>query len=200
MARKFLIYGFCILLLGSFKETSTRSSHIHFLVKIGNNEVGTLEAIQAIENEKVSYFLHSEVQVGMLFNLKIQEKISDVFERGNLSHSTHTRYINGDLKSNNSALWNGNSYLLKNKNQHQKHLKDSIYASVLSIYFREPKDSEILFSHSFQELLVLRKTGTHKYMVKLPNGNITSYLYKNGRLEVVESTTNWGVIQFVRKD
>jgi hypothetical protein len=200
MAYKIIILILSLVLLGSFTDSSTKSHHIHFMVKIGNSNVGDLEAIQSIEHDKISYYLHSEVQVGMLLNLKIQEKIMDIFERGNLAQSTHTRHINGDLKSNNSAQWDGDSYLLKNKNKNHKQLKDSIYASVLSIYFREPKDEELLFSHSFQEILRIKKTGDHKYTVKLPNGNITTYLYKNGRLVTVESTTNWGVIQFVRKD
>lgn len=198
---KSLISYLCIILVlcSAFVCSTHRSEHMHFVVKLGKAEVGQLEAIQTVENLKTTYLLKSDVQIGLLLNLTIQEKITDVFERGNLHNSIHTRHINQELKANNTIIWDGDSYLLKNKDHNHSQLNDSIFASVLSVYFKEPVHEKVLYSHNYQRLLPIKAIGPHKYAVLLPTGKSTIYQYNNGELESVISPSNWGLIQFIRK-
>lgn len=190
---------FIIVLASSFVSSTQRSEHMLFTVKLGKTEIGQLEAIQTTENLKTTYILKSDVQIGLLLNLTIQEKITDVFERGNLHNSIHTRHINQELKANNTIIWDGDSYVLKNKDHHHSQLSDSIFASVLSIYFKEPVHEKVLYSHNYQKLLQVKTIAPHQYAVLLPTGKSTIYQYKNGQLDLVISPSNWGLIQFIRK-
>jgi hypothetical protein len=187
-------------LFSSFDEDSTKSHRINFDVKLGNNTVGALEATMLMSNGKTTYQLNSSVKISYLFNLTIQEKITDVFVDNNLQHSTHIRYVNGDQKANNVMVWNGESYQGKNKEAKLKYIKDSIRTSILSIYFREPSPNEIVFSQNYQELLPAKKIAEHTYAFSLPTGKNATYYYSNGRLELVTSESAWGMIKFVRKD
>lgn len=190
---------FILMLLSSSASSVHKSEHLHFIVKLGKTEVGQLEAVQTTENLKTTYLLKSDVQIGLLLNLTIQEKITDVFERGNLHNSIHTRHINQELKANNTIIWDGDSYILKNKDQDHSQLMDSIFNSVLSIYFKEPVGQKVLYSHNYQKLLPIKEIRPHNYSVLLPTGKSTIYQYKNGQLESVISPSAWGLIQFIRK-
>jgi len=170
---------------------------LQFVVKYGKNQVGKLETTQEIDQGKTTYQLQSEVTVSFLMNLT--EKITDIFVKEHLHHSTHTRHVNGELKADNILTWNGASYHLKNKDSEHKNIRDSIRGSVLSIYFKEPKGNETLFSQNYQVLVTLKKIAAHTYLVSLPNGNQTTYYYKNSHLDLVESKTNWGIVRFERK-
>lgn len=187
-------------LLSSFDENTTKSHRINFDVKLGNNTVGALDATLLIANGKATYHLNSSVKISYLFNLTIQEKITDVFENNNLQHSTHIRYVNQDQKANNVMVWNGESYQGKNKEAKLKYIKDSIRTSILSIYFREPSPNEVVFSQNYQELLPAKRIDDHTYAFTLPSGKKATYYYKAGRLEMVTSESSWGLIKFVRKD
>lgn len=188
------------LLFSSFKEMPSRKQNIDFKVKLAGTQIGTLVVEQWTETDITAYNLQSKVKVDLLFSIGVDESITDVFEGVHLLQSDHKRLVNNKVKAHNTVKKEGNVYVLKNKDQDLQKMSQAISATVLSIYFKEPCHGQKLLSHSFQQLLTIHKIGEGRYKLVLPNGNVTFFQYKKGRLCSVESDTNWGNIVFERVD
>ncbi len=185
------------ILLSSAISPNDRFISLDFVVLKGSERLGTITISQQIDANRITYILRSDVNVDFIFSLNILEKITDVFENGTLSSSTHQRYINGVLKSSNSLSKHGNEYLVVSSNDKVKRLNDYIPTSVLSLYFNEPGSDGWIYSQNHRQLVRLRKTSDHHYCIDLPQGGVTCYTYQNGKLNKVESKTPLGMVKFV---
>lgn len=196
--RSFFSALILFMLLSSFKDIPEQRHQIQFKVKLGSTSIGTLVVEQAVINEQTTYSLHSKVEVDLLFKVNVAEDIADVFERGQLVQSRHTRHVNKNMKVHNTLIWNAGTYTLQDKNHKSQKLYDPISATILSIYFTEPIDGQKIYSQSFQQVLTLIKVGQGRYKVDLPNGNTTFFQYRKNKLSTVQSNTDWGHIVFER--
>lgn len=178
---------------GSINECNKLS----FLVYKGADQIGKLHIIQLIEPNRITYTLTSDVSIDLIVEFNIEETIKDVFEKGHLQSSVHTRYVNGTLKEKNTLDKVDNGYKLMDRDGSEKHLKQVIKGSVLSLYFVEPIFDRLVYSENFQQLVELQKTASHTYSVKLPNGSVTTYSYKDSKMDSVVSQTRFGVIKFL---
>lgn len=179
---------------GSFKKTQ------QFQLKVmkGNELIGFIHTAEVVQNNKAAYFLQSNVDVNVLVKVNIAESISDVFEANQLTHSVHTRHINGKLKAGNTLKKQTSGYELTTYNNHVTHLNGLITYSVLSLYYHEPAQGDQVYSQSFGIVVGVQKVGPGKYCLELPNGYTTTYTYDKGLLQTVETQTKWGVVLFVR--
>lgn len=184
-------------LLCSFDTTEIKKTVVNYVVTYGGSEVGSLSALEIAEHDKRSYSLESTVKVGFIVN--VSEKINDVFENQNLTSSNQTRYINGSLKTDNSLVLNGSSYHAKNKDDERIKINQSITETVLSVYFKEPTKTIMVYSHYFQQMVGFTMIKPHVFKVNLPNGSNSTYFYNEGDLHLVETETQWGTLRFRKK-
>jgi hypothetical protein len=173
---------------------------MNFLVYKGADRIGTLRITQLIESDRVTYTLVSDVSIDLLVEFNIEETITDVFENGYLQSSDHTRYVNETLRASNTLVRSDSVYKITDSDASIKYLKEGIQASVLSLYFHEPVSGQLAYSENFRELIKLKEVAAHTYSVELPNGTMTTYYYRNARMQSVVSQTRFGTIKFVRQD
>lgn len=191
----FLIVVFSLLIpaRGSSNECNT----LNFLVYKGPNQIGTLRISQLVESNRITYTLTSDVSIDLIVEFNIEETIKDVFEKGYLKSSTHTRYVNETLRANNTLVRLDSVYKITDSETAVKYIREKIQVSVLSLYFEEPVSGQLIYSENFRELVKLKKVAEHTYSVELPNGNITTYYYKNNQIQSVASQTRFGIIKFI---
>lgn len=176
-------------------ETSDR---IGFTVHVGADKAGKLLITKQEHGDKISYHLHSEVSVKLLVGIDIEEDIQDIFVSGLLQTSEHTRFINGSQRIKNSLQYAQQKYMLRKNDKACGYLSTPIRTSVTSLYFAEPLMPVQVYSQSFQQLIALKKTGLHSYILKLPNGATTEYFYDKGMLIRVIANNAWGEVRFER--
>lgn len=175
------------------------STHkIDFTVYVGTDKAGKLFITKQELGEKISYHLHSEVSVKLLVGIDIEEDIQDVFINGLLQTSEHTRFINDSQRIKNSLRYIHQKYVLHKNDKAHGYLSIPIRTSVTSLYFTEPTLPVQVYSQSFQQLIALKKTGVHSYLLKLPNGATTEYYYEKGVLVRVIANNAWGEVRFER--
>jgi len=175
----------------------TECTILNFLVYKGADPVGTLRVSQLIESERITFILVSDVSIDLIVEFNIEETIKDVFEKGCLQSSNHTRYVNKTLRANNTLVRSERGYKITDSDAVVKHVNEDIRVTVLSLYFDEPVSGQLAYSENFRELVTLQKVAEHTYTVELPNGNTTTYYYKDDKMQSVVSQTRFGIIKFV---
>ncbi len=171
-----------------------------FLVYKGSEQVGTLHVSELVELSRTTYTLTSDVNIDLIIEFNIEETIKDIFENGRLLSSVHTRYVNETLRANNTANHIDGKYKLVDVDASVKYLKEKIEVTVLSLYFQEPRPDQLVYSENFQQMVKLRQEGNHTYSIALPNGNTTTYRYREGKMQSVTSQTRFGEIKFVSQN
>jgi hypothetical protein len=187
------------LILVSMSNTEIKPCEFAFKVYRGNNHIGQLTSSEMIEGNKSTYTLNYDVKIDVLLTIKIIENITSVFQDKKMLTSVQTRFVNGNAKVKNIVYWKDGIYTLKNKENESNYLKNSIYASISTLYIKEPVNMTAVYSESYQKLIALKKLPANKYSIVLPDGNSSTYSYKNGILVEVNSKTNWGNLRFVKE-
>jgi hypothetical protein len=182
------------IVLGTSKQVNQQQ----FKVVMQGKNIGMLSTSQIIENSRITYLLHSSVKLEVLVKVSITENISDAFEHDVLVKSIQKRTVNDKVKSDNILQKNETGYQLINTSGEITQLTASITQSILSLYYEEPTDGDLVYSENFQQILPVQKIGQGKYCLELPNGNTSTYIYEKGKLQQVESQTIWGKVVFTR--
>lgn len=190
-----LVWQTCFWCHAIFAESTDK---INFTVYVGSDKAGSLFITKYELGEKISYHLHSEVRVKLLVGISIEENIQDVFVNGLLQTSEHTRFINDSQRIKNSLHYTQQKYMLRKNDKESGYLSAPIRTSVTCLYFAEPVLPVQVYSQSFQELIALKKSGLHSYVLKLPNGATTEFFYSKGVLVKVIANNAWGEVRFER--
>lgn len=191
-----LVNGLLIVLFaGNANESSvvTRKYSIYYESK----KIGNLTATKTTSGKTTSYKLESDVDINLVVNYKIIEKINEEFKDDKLHNSAHTRHINSELKADNKIVRNGAAYELSHGGKKGGTIKEWIKITALTIYFKEPTDSQMVYSQNHQQLVNMKKTETGKYTLHLPHNKKAYYQYVAGQLKILESETNFGKVKFV---
>lgn len=182
-----------------FAAPQRKAQHAQFKVMRGEDVIGTIRISEVSEDNKVAYFLHSDVKVKLVMNVSVVESIADVYEEDRLSQSVHTRYVNGKIKANNVVKRAQSGYHISSVEQQEQHLAENIPASILTLYYKEPAPGHKIYSQAHRTMLEVRQTGTGRYQVDTPGGDHSVYIYEKGVLQMVECYTAWGKIVFKRE-
>lgn len=194
-----LVYvALSLLPAGIVWSTSRQVNPQQFRVEMQGRTIGMLSTSQIIENNRITYLLHTGVKIDVVINVAVTENISDVFEYDTLVKSVQKRTVNDKVKSNNTLQKTRTGYQLVNASQESSQLNEHITQSVLSLYYEEPADGDRVYSEHFQQVLTIQKSGVGKYCLELPNGSSSTYTYMKQKLQQVESQTSWGRITFIR--
>ena len=120
-----------------------------------------------------------------------------IFKGNQMLQAQLYRTLNGKVKVNNSATWNGKSYLMTNKDNEPSSLQHLIYLTTANLYYLEPTNIATVFSEKFQKMIPIKHVGNRRYLLDLPNGNKAYYSYTNGICSLVEAETDWASLKFV---
>jgi hypothetical protein len=178
---------------------SDASSLIYSITK-GDKVIGNILVERSTKNDITEYVFESNAKVNLLYNIEVYDKMNVVFKNNNMIQAKLYRTMNGKIKVNNVASWNGDSYSLSNIDGKNGFIKHPILITTASLYFFEPSDITFVFSEKFQKMIPIKRIGYRRYMLDLPNGNKVTYSYNNGICNLVEADTDWASLRFVLKN
>jgi hypothetical protein len=191
---KYLILHFVLLFIIFHAKAET----LTYTVFKGSDKIGKINISRTTKNNQTEYFFESNVKLRVILSIEVYDRMKVIFKGNQMVQADLYRTLNGKVKVNNSAVWNGRHYELKNTDNESATIMSPIHLTTANLYYNEPKNVPAVFSEKFQKMIPIATTGEKKYTLKLPNGNRTTYSYANGVCNMVEADTDWATLRFVR--
>ncbi|REC47513.1 hypothetical protein DRF67_10755 [Chryseobacterium pennipullorum] len=173
------------------------NDYLSYSIIKDNKTIGSIRVERSFKGDITEYLFESRAKVKILYSIEVYDKMGATFKQNMLQQAKLYRTMNGKIKVNNTAAWNGSSYNLWDKDGSNGSLKQSIVCSTASLYFNEPANIRSVFSEKFQKMISIQKINSQKYRMNLPNGNTTTYTYHNGICTLVEADTDFADLKFV---
>lgn len=198
--RRIVGIALSLLVLLAMRSDTTVIKKDYFLVTLDDKEVGNLTIVEVDKDSVKGYALVSTVKSRFVISILVKERITERFKHGKLIKSTHYRTVNGSTKSSNH-LWinNGMYHIIDSLSSKTSTIREPIYTTTLSVYFKEPKGAETIYSENFRKVLKMTNDTTGIYIVHLPNDKNTKFVYEEGKLMLMETKGLYGTIKFIRK-
>lgn len=191
---------FSIILSGYFLPDVAKpgtKEYLNYSIIKDDKTIGNIRVERSLKDDITEYIFESRAKVKILYSIEIYDKMGVTFKQNVLQQAKLYRTMNGKLKVNNTATWNGSFYNLSDKDGANGFLKQSIFCSTASLYFNEPGNVKSVFSEKFQKMIPIQKIDSKKYRIDLPNGNSTTYTYSSGICTLVEANTDFANLKFV---
>lgn len=197
--RAFFSLLIAILLLSSICAfTCSKAGKTNFEVFKDNEKIGNLETNSELISGYTLYSLSSDVEIDMLIDVRISERISNKYEKGKLIAASHSRTVNGINQSSKDLRYEKDGYVSAS-GKPLTNTGNWIGASVLGLYYNEPIGLTAVYSEGQACWIKLVQQGSGTYKALLPDGKSTTFCYINGQLQKVVSETNWGQVVFKRR-
>lgn len=187
-----------LLLCSVCAFTNARVDISNFEVFKDNERIGDLETKSELISGCTLYSLSSDVEIDMLVDVRIAERISNRYEKGKLMAASHSRTVNGINQSRNDLRYENDGYVSAS-GKRLTNTGNWIGASVLGLYHNEPIGLTAVYSEGQACWIKLVQLEKGVYKALLPDGRSTTFYYSNGQLQKVVSETNWGQVIFKRK-
>lgn len=157
-------------------------SNIWNIRAMGMN-VGTISVNQEEYGERFTVEAISQVEVRIIFKIKVKYIQTCTYENGILQESLLEIYKKGKVDSATSLTKKGNGYTL-NKDGEVSYVDDIINYSGSLLWFNEPENLMDMYFEINGKKTTVNKLGTHKYQIIDPhNGNKNEYTFKGSVLK-----------------
>ena len=164
------------------------------------NSIGNMQVSQNKMDGKVNLKMISNVQMHLLFGIKMTSQEESSFQNGKLIYSSVYRQVNGKEKANKQTRAIGNNYQTWSEGIVNRLSNGSIEYNIHSLYFHEPIDLQKVYSDNYQQILPIKKMQEHSYKIELPDGNCNYYFYKDGICNRVNVHTSMVTVDMLLKD
>jgi len=145
-------------------------------------DVGTITVNEQIDGNKLIVEAISQVEVRIIFKIKVKYIQTSVYENGELVESSLKTYKKDKVNSDTRLTKKGNGYEL-NKDGEISYINDKIYYSGSLLYFNEPKEVKELYFEINGEKTTVEKLADMYIITDPHNGNKNEYSYENGVLK-----------------
>ncbi len=169
--------------------------HLKYDVIRNGKIIGQLSSIKTTKNNVVEYRAESNVEVNVIFAIKIYTFVSGVFSNGQLTDGKIIRRVNGKDKANAHIYWSHDKYYIREEMK-TKEFKDHIYYTTACLMNREPLNLTRIFSENYQKFLDIIQVKPHQYKLSLPDGNYNYYTYTNGICTEAKISTTFSTAYF----
>ena len=187
-----------ILFLFSF-SLFAQNQLLSYNVVYKGNIIGDMQVSQNKSDGKVNLKMVSNVQMHLLFGIKMSSQEESSFENGKLIYSSVYRQVNGKEKANKQTRAVGNNYQTSSEGIVDRLSNGAIEYNIHSLYFHEPVNLQKVYSDNYQQLLPIKKINEHSYKIQLPDGNCNYYFYKNGICNRVNVNTSIVSVEMLLK-
>lgn len=172
-----------LLLLGLFCNAQSQFKKSIFNIRAMGMDVGTITVKQETIGDKIIVEAISEVEVRIVFKIKVKYIQTCTYVKGILQESLLKTYKRDEINSTTRLTKNGNGYTL-DKDGEVSFINDIIKYSGSLLYFHEPKVGAPMYFEISGEKTIIQTLNTHEYLITDPhNGNKNEYNYKNGILK-----------------
>lgn len=166
----------------SFSQTKTNN----YDIVLAGFTIGSMQADKVTSSAGEDYQIHSKVEFWFFGKIHVEFLQNVKFQNGQLMKATTKSDSNrGNFVT--TINWNkdhydvdANSYKFHNEDP----IKKAVSATPAKLYFKEPKDGDILISENFGMLTKVREVDTGVYEIDV-NGNMNRFYYEGGVLQKV---------------
>jgi hypothetical protein len=123
--------------------------------------------------------MDSDVEIKFVGSIRIQLSEKSLYHKDKLIYSEGTRTVNGTTKLNNQTKAHDNFYNIINNGKASILRVPTINYNLLLFYFKEPLNTEEVYSDTFQQFLKIERLKPHHFKLKLPNGDFNEYYFQN---------------------
>lgn len=191
---KYLLIIFFVLAGFEKIYSQTRKYDIRF----ANKSIGKLTVFeeQTIDDKKI-YKIEATYSVPFHKGYFL---VVNHYTKNKLTYSFYQQSVNDNPKDIIETKYANGHYLsvdsLKNKNINDK-LRHPIEYTVCSFYYKEPKGQQKIFSERFGEYCEVSTPSQGTYEMKLPDGRVSTYIFRNGLCQEVRSQVMGGNLIFI---
>lgn len=185
MKLKISTFFFIFTLLFSMFISNAQTQNKKAVYNIGalGMDVGTISVNQQINGDKVIIEAISEVEVRIIFKIKMKYIQLCTYVKGVLQESLLEMYKKGKVDSTTRLSKSVNGYKLE-KDGKVSYINDVIQYSGSLLWFHEPKVGEAMYFEISGEKTTVKSIVDHQYSITDPhNGNKNEYTFKNDILE-----------------
>jgi hypothetical protein len=167
-------------------NSQAQEKTVNYNVLRNGTVIGQMQFSQKTNNDDVFLKISSEVKTRLIFGIDIKTEEGSHFKNGKLISSYVKRHVNGKEKANKSTQLIDSGYKTLAENKKGQIKQNYIDYNLMLLYSKEPVGENQVYSDSFQQFLVIKKTNTHSYRIVLPDGNYNDYHFLNGVCQKVE--------------
>ena len=193
--RNHFVLIFSTLLSGTVFSFAQRSE-LKYNVIQNKDIIGWLKLNKSDSANSSVIKFSSEIKKRLIILFTIIEQQESLFQNGILTYSHVYRKVNDNVKINKQTTHTGDHYLVKKEKTATPLMINNIGYNQLSLYFYEPGDIKEVYSDNYERYLKLEKAGG-QYILKLPDGNKTTYYYSNGICTKVKVEQSLFTVEFV---
>ena len=168
-----------------------KGSNIGSVVAINVNNAGTtVRDVKTRTNVKV-----------LLTSIRMESELKVIYENGIMKNGTAYRKANQgneDMETTTTRI-RSKTYTIETFNQKSKLENTEIKFCVADLYFSEPTHIRKVFSNMYGVFLEIEKVGASTYLINLPDGRKTYFLYEKGQIDSIEVEMGFGKIITKRK-
>jgi hypothetical protein len=181
---KQLITLICILFFtGYIGNAQNKINKSVYNIRAMGMDVGTISVKQESHNGKIKVEAISEVEVRIVFKIKMKYIQTCTYVNGVLQESLLEMYKKGEVDSTTRLTKKGNGYVL-NKDGEVSYVSDIIRFSGSLLWYHEPKVGVPMYFEISGEKTAVEELKPHEYLITDPhNGNKNEYFYKNNMLK-----------------
>ena len=192
--RKFVLFVFLIFVLATTLVAQRRTLQYNIL---HNGEVmGSLQLSQNTIANTTNIKIESIVRTRFIIRINVESFEEATFQNGILVYSSLRRTVNGSERVNQQIQARGVLYKMTSGAKIKNLPAYPIYYSILSLYYQEPININMVYSDNFQQYVPVTRVSPNKYKISFPNGNYNYYTYKNGICTTVDINQTLYDIQF----
>lgn len=161
------------------------------------SKTGTLTAKKEIKNNLEYYIIESQAHANLVVSqVDVKTILKSTYKDGMLISSFAKNEKNGEIEQYADTQWKEPEYYITSHTG-KNTVKEKIQMSVASLYFTEPKNHERIYSEVWGQFLPLT-VKDNSYTLHLPNGRTTTFIYENGQLQEIHTTTKVGKVKIKR--
>lgn len=176
----FLVSLFIDFMLFMPMLSIAQNLQLHYKITRNGEEIGWMRLDKNTVGNTSVLLLVSEIKTKVVFPITFFSKESSTFENGKLVCSSQFRKTNGAMKSERQTRLMGNEYEVTVNGEKKKLSFPTITENLLSLYFKEPIDSKVVYCDNQQCFVKVARTEDGGYNVQFPNGNVNCFYYKEG--------------------
>ncbi len=176
-----IFVSFLVILLVLIPILSrSQSLLLNYKIVKGGDDIGWLRLEKNIAGSRSTLSLVSQIRTRFIFLITVSAKESSTFENGKLIYSSQFRKTNGDTKLDKQTRLVSNRYEVHENGEKQNLTFPFIGTNLLSLYFQEPIDINVVYCDNHECFIKVTKTDDGGYKVKFPDGNSNIYYYRVG--------------------
>ena len=186
-----ILHCLTILSLGQAQQT------LRFEIYSLGSKTGILTAKKEIKNNVEYYTIESQAHANLLVSqVDVKTILKSTYKDGILISSFAKNEKNGEIEQYADTQWKDTEYAITSHTG-KNTVREKIQISVASLYFTEPKNHQRIYSEVWGQFLPLTMKD-NSYTLQLPNGRTTTFIYENGQLQEIHTTTKVGKVKIKR--